>query len=246
MEDKELFNFFRTRSASFEEMPSDELWNKIQNAIEIPKKTSSATISKTAFLITFSLATLVVIVYFINKNKNQIFENSAIPSNKIEVTTLVDSLEINTFQENKISLESKQAKDDTLKKKKLNLKKSTFPLKNGTFPIPNTVFPLLKMDSIQIIDSKILIDTIMIKPKEKGGRLLFETKEILSKSEFDAFVKKILRQTERDFGSLIVIKAKGHQPFRHLVKPIDTLSIQYKQIKNPLIKPDSIYFNKKM
>ncbi|RZJ99010.1 MAG: hypothetical protein EOO46_22975 [Flavobacterium sp.] len=177
-----------------------------------------------------SLATLATIVFVINKNKNQIFENGTNP-NTIKVQTVSDSLEINTFQESTISLDSMLLTEDTLKKKKVDIKKSTIPLKIGTFTIQNTVVPLLKMDSIQIIDSKILLDTMMVKPKAKGGRLLFEIKETLSKSEFEAIVQKVLQQTKTDFGSLVIVKAKGHQPFSHLVKVSDSMMIPHNQIK---------------
>lgn len=240
MEDKELFNFFRTRSASFHEMPSDELWNKIQNAIEIPKKTSSAAISKIVLLTTLSLATVTAIVFLINKNKNQIIDNDPIYPNKFEIQPAIDSLEINTLQESNISLDSSQILEDTLKKRKVGIKKSNILLKDSTFSIQNAVIVPLEMDSIQIIDSKILFDTMMIKPIVKKGRLLFETKQTLSKSEFDLFVEKVLKQTERDFGSLIVIKAKGHKPFRHIVKLTDTT-----RIKDSMTKADSIYHIKK-
>ncbi|RZK11920.1 MAG: hypothetical protein EOO46_05030 [Flavobacterium sp.] len=204
MEDKELFNFFRTRNASFEEMPSDELWNKIQNTIEIPRKTSFRTILKTIFLITFLLATLATIVFVINKDKNQIFENGTNHPDKIKIQRVLDSLNINTFQESTISSDGTQSTEDTLKKKKVDFKKSTLPLKIGAFTIQNTVIPPLEMDSIKIIDSKILIDTMMINPK-----------------------------------------AKGSKPFLNSAKLSETMKIPHKEIKDSLIKVDSIYFNMK-
>ncbi|MFY0483224.1 hypothetical protein ACI6PS_11515 [Flavobacterium sp. PLA-1-15] len=240
MEDKELFHFFKTRSASFDEMPSDELWSKIQNAIEIPKKTSSATISKIVLLTTLSLAIVTAIVFLINKNKNQIIDHDPIHPNKLEIQPAIDSLEINTLRESTISLDSSQILEDTLKKRKVVIKKSNILLKDSTFSIENAVIVPLEMDSIQIIDSKILFDTMMIKPIIKKGRLLFETKQTLSKSEFDSFVEKVLKQTKRDFGSLIVIKAKGHKPFRHIIKLNDTT-----RIEDSMTKADSIYNIKK-
>lgn len=245
MEDKALFHFFKTRSASFDEMPSDELWNKIQNAIEIPKKTSSATVSKIVLLTTLSLATVTAFVFLINKNKKQIIDHDPVHPTKLEIQPAIDSLETTNLQEKSIAPDSTGTTEDTLKRKKMEVKKSNLLLTDSTFSIPNAVILPLEMDSIQIIDSKIPLNAMLITPIVKEGRLLFETKQTLSESEFDSFVEKILKQTERNFGSLIVIKAKGHKPFRRIVKPPDSMRIPDKQIKDSLLKADSIYLIKK-
>lgn len=249
MEDKELFDFFKNRSASFDEMPADEVWNKIQMNIGTSKKTS-LTISKIALLIVATLAIIVAIAFFANKNK-QIIKNERTYLKEVQTKALKDSLTTIITQKD-TTLNNIKSITDTLKKRKIVPKKTIISLKKDTVISPPTIVP--EMESIEIIKSKTLLDTVSFKPQVKGNRLLFETKKVLSKTEFDTFVQKVLKQTELNFGSLIVVKARGHKPFRHLVKLPDKIKIPHNVIKpanyttriilkDSLVFKDSIYFD---
>jgi len=246
MEDKELFDFFKNRSTSFDEMPSDALWNKIQTNMNASKSSTFFSASKIIILTLLTLATVLIGVFIytnfkisieektIHPKANEIIEqpNATPPGIVSEIDTLKNRAEI-----------------DTLKPKKALFKKPIVTVKKDTFMV-------LKTDSLKIIDSKFDIDSLKIQPLVKGNRLLFETKQLLTPIEFNWFVQKIIDETKMNYGALIIIKAKGNKPFRHIVKFPEKISIAKKTIqsihytpklivKDSMIVSDSIYFDLK-
>lgn len=249
MEDKELFDFFKNRSASFEEMPSDDVWYKIQINMKASKETS---FSPTPKIITWSVLALVAVVtilLFIPKEAQPTIENK---NNKpTQDKTIVDA----NSSKNDSVIKTISPQIDTLKRKKFFKKNPVTSLIDTTSFIKK-LQPALKIDSLGVGDSKLVIDSLKIKPQVKGNRLLFETKQLLTTTEFDSFVQKVLEETKTNYGALIIIKAKGHKPFRQIIKFPEKISIPMKTIqttyyttklivKDSMITKDSIYFNPK-
>ncbi|MDR6969232.1 hypothetical protein J2X31_003259 [Flavobacterium arsenatis] len=250
MEDKELFDFFKNKSATFDEMPSDEVWNKIQTNIVAPKSTTFFSIAKVIILSTFILATAVTIGILLYTNSKTIIED--------EIITPKDNIlsQEPSSTESEIDILKNPAKADTLKPKKVLVKKSIIVVKSDTITVLKRLHPFLKTDSIKTISPIIEIDSLKIKPPVKGNQLLFETKKSLTKTEFDSFVQKILEETKTNYGTLVVIKAKGHKLFRQIVKFPEKLQIPQTIIepshytseiirKDSLLTKDSLYFNLK-
>jgi len=252
MEDKELFDFFKNRSTSFEEMPSEALWNKIQTNIEASKSTTFFSASKIIILSVLVLATALIGVFIYTNFKTSIEEKTIHP-NVNEIIEQPSSTASRIVSE--IDTLKKRAETDTLKPKKA-FKKPIVTVKKDTFMVFKKLQPLLKTDALKVIDSKFDIDSLKIKPLVKGNRLLFETKQLLTPIEFDSFVQKVLDETKTNYGALIVIKAKGNKPFRQIVKFPEKISIPKSTIqpihtttklimKDSMIVSDSIYFNTK-
>lgn len=104
MKNKDLDNFFKSKSDSFNEMPSDDLWKKIQNNL------SQEPQPKSNFRKTFIMASLPIIALF-------------------SVTTLILNINNNSEKTDKTIL----SKDSVVKKKSpsvFDLKDSTLKLKN--------------------------------------------------------------------------------------------------------------------
>lgn len=253
MEDKELFDFFRNRSNSFEEMPSDALWNKIQTNIKTSKSTTFFTASKITIFSVLIVA-MTLIGFFVYTDSEASIEDKTIHPKENRIIKQPSSNESEIISE--IDTLKNRAEADTLKPKKVLVKKLIATVKKDTFSVFKKLLPGFKIDSLKIIDSKFDIDSLKIKPLVKGNRLLFETKQLLTTIEFDSFVQKILTETETNYGALIVIKAKGNKPFRHIVKFPEKNSIPKSTIqpahyttklivKDSMIISDSIYFNTK-
>lgn len=246
MEDKELFDFFKNRSASFDEMPSDDVWNKVQSNMEASRKTSFYPTSKIIKWSVLALAAVVTIIFFIPKEAQTTIEKTNNKPTPNE--TIVDA--------NSSEKDSLIKNTDTLKRKKVFIKKNLVTRLTDTVSVFKKLQPILKNDSIEIADSKIIIDSLNIKPQVKGNRLLFETKQLLTATEFELFIQKVLAETKTNYGALIVIKAKGNKPFRQIVKfpeknifPKTTIQSAHFTtqliLKDSMIISDSIYFNKK-
>ena len=246
MEDKELFDFFRNRSASFDEMPSDNVWNKIQTNMEASKETSFFPTSKIIKWSVLTLAAVVTILLFIPKEAQTTIKNTN--NKQTQNETIVEA----NSSENDSIIKTNTPLMDTLKRKKVFKKNLVTTLKD-TVSVIKKLQPVLKIDSLEAADSRVALDSLTIKPQVKGNRLLFETKQFLTTTEFDSFVQKVLAATKTNYGALIVIKAKGNKPFRQVVKfpekntiPKTTIQPAHYTSKivivDSLLKNDSIYF----
>lgn len=252
MEDKELFDFFRNRRTSFDEMPPDKVWNEIKTNIEVSKKTSFSLASR---IITWGILVLLAvatIMFFIPKDTQTAIEdtNNKPTENKPVVET--NPSEKQNASEN----DSANEETDTLKPKKVFIKKSLVKRLKHTVPVIKNPQPIFKSDSIVVIDAKEEIDSLIIRPQIKGNRLLFETEQLLTAIEFESFIQKVLEETKTNYGALIVIRAKENKPFRQVVKFPEKINIPKTNIltrhyttkillKDSLITNDSINFNLK-
>ena len=50
------------------------------------------------------------------------------------------------------------------------------------------------------------------------GRIIISVKDKLTSFQFRQLINKTVTENENQFGSLIIIKAPGHQPFRQIIK----------------------------
>lgn len=252
MDDKELFDFFRNRRASFDEMPSNEVWNKIKTNIEPSKKPSFPLASR---IITWGLLVLLAvatIMFFIPKDTQTAIEDTNTKPIQNETVVETNPSEKQNASEN----DPVNEEIDTLKPKKVFIKKSLVKRLKHIVPVIKKTQPILKSDSIVVVDAKVEIDSLITRPQIKGNRLLFETKQLLTAIEFESFVQKVLEETKTNYGALIVIKAKGNKPFRQVVKFPEKINIPKTNIltryyttkillKDSLITNDSINFNLK-
>jgi len=249
MEDKELFDFFKNRSVSFEEMPSDDVWNKIQKNIQASKERSFSPTSRTITWSILALAAVVTILLFIPKEAQTTIENTI--NNPTQNETIVDA---NSSQNDSV-IKTIIPLIDTLKRKKVFKKKLVTSLMD-TVSVKKKLQPVLKVDSLEVADSRLIIDSLNIRPQLKGNRLLFETKQLLTTTEFESLIRKVLDETKTNYGALVVIKARGNKPFRQIVKFPEKNSMLKTNIqpahytsklilKDSMIILDSIYFNMK-
>jgi|GEM_PF-6500904 len=256
MEDKELFDFFKNRSASFDEMPPAELWNKIQINIDASRSKSFFSVSKIIILVILTLATVLTIGIFVFKDGNSTSKNATISPEEKERMEQSNAPEIRILPEIDSIGNRLETVTDTLKIKKVLVKKPIATIKNDTVPVIKKLQPVFKNDSIQIIAHETIFDSLKIKPQVKGNRLLFETKNPMTIIEFDSLVQKIVQENKTNYGALIIIKAKGHKTYRHIVKFPEKISIPKTPlrplltkgkvvIEDPPTKPDSISFNQK-
>ncbi|WP_413999976.1 energy transducer TonB [Flavobacterium sp. W1B] len=80
MKNKDLDNFFKSRSNSFNEMPSDDLWKKIQNNLTTEPNPKS-NFKKTFFTMALPIITLISIASLYLNNYNSVKSNKIILNN---------------------------------------------------------------------------------------------------------------------------------------------------------------------
>lgn len=211
MTDNQLYDFFKTRSNSFDEMPSELLWNKISENInsEIPPVSRKFLSSRILLLLILALISAVLLVVYFSSHEPQIQK----PVEKKEIIIEKQVIMETQTVSNEIPVKS----IDTVKKKRFQRSFRILSTK-GIAVTPNaTNVANSKVEIPEIAEQK-ANDSLKFKPQIAGNRYLYENKAQLTKEEFDVFVKEVLKENELNHGRLIVIKSKGHIPFRQFIK----------------------------
>lgn len=236
MTDNQLYDFFKTRSNSFEEMPSDALWNKINQNInrEIPQISKKFISAKTVLLLIFAVISTTLLVLFFSNNKPEIQK----PVEKKEIITNKKSILIESKMDD-VTREIPVRNSDTVKKKRFQKHFKILSTKNSV-AAPEPVSLISPKAETPEVAKQNVSDSLKFKPQIIGNRYLYESKEELTDEEFDLFVKKVLKENELKYGRLIVIKSKGHIPFRQFMKkPLKSLEITSSTAK---LKPESVIY----
>lgn len=245
MTDNQIYDFFKSRSNSFDEMPSDDLWNKInQNLNSQDSEVSNSFISKKVlFLILATTSALFLTLYFLNNYK----EKSLPPNDKKEI-----QLENKEIAKPEVTINYQEVvikKIDTTKRKRVpKMAKKLIYYKRFESIQTNSNTTNPKVENLKI-DSLKPNEDIDIKPQVLGNRYLFQSQKQLTKEEYDLLVKKILKENELNYGKLIVIRVKGQKPFRQIiqsnVKSCDTIKARIIFPSFHVKAQDSIHFIKK-
>lgn len=244
MTDNQLFDYFRKNVDVFNENPSENLWTAInqnlnRNSFKSPKTNilKKITLSTTAIIFT-----AILIFYVINKGRNSI-------ENTVDIKTKSDS--ILTISE----VEPTQKIEDTTKKKK-NYKRINV-INMAKIPVAQPFIPIIEIKPTAINPSKINVnDSLKYVPKILANRYFFETFQSLSSEDFAIYIDEILERNKKNYGKLIIIKAKGQKPFRKIIPKMDyepkatninnlkKAFIPYKRIKlskdSTLVEHDSV------
>lgn len=155
MKNKDLDNFFRSRSNSFDEMPSDDLWKKIQHNLE-QKPKSRFNIKKITIMALPIAVVITAVAVYLNSN-NTVKPDATIPNNDTVKTE--KKLSVPEFD---IQLESAS---DTLILRKTAAKEKTADKKQ-------TLIQTVKKENIQLsgFQEKIYsLEEVEEKPKYPGG-----------------------------------------------------------------------------
>ena len=227
MQDNELYTFFKERSGSFDETPSDTLWTKIEPGLD-KKPEPIKTVKPTTLL--YIICSLILIggiaaYLFFSKTDGLIKtkEPIAVP---LKVTPIVTTEEI--------PLETPV--NDTVKRKK------TFQALNKN---PKQEVPFRKIESQNGVLERAqqLVDELFdadYKTEKLPGRTIVTVKGKISTKLFQQLIEQTLDKNEKAYGDVIIIKAFGHKTFRKLIKIPES---EAKIPTNGIIYRDSSYIH---
>jgi hypothetical protein len=203
MTDNQLFDHFKSNISVFNEMPGDALWAKIEGGLSTKK-----TIKLNHFLyIGCGLVLLAGILLYLFHKDETIVKPPAIPQTKQSIYTKNSTNVVPTDAIQEITVNS--TTPDSVKK--IRFKVITAPAPVGK-PIP---FTTIIKDSIKQSGQHERVPSIKV--QELPGKVIVTTTERLTLEEFDELKRTITEQHKSDLGMLIIIKAPGHQPFRHKI-----------------------------
>lgn len=211
MTDNQLYDFFKTQSNSFDEMPSDIVWNKINKELRLETSpiSNNAILKKIALLV-LATALISFLIYLFSDKSEQV--PSPVKKETITKDKGIIKIDSNSGTQEKFE----KVTSDTTKRKRIPFKRIGLLPAKQIVPIPSSTMAVLP-DSIKIINPAVN-DTLKYKPQILGHRYLYESKEELTKEEFDLFVQEVLKENEQHYGRLLVIKSKGHIPVRKLIQ----------------------------
>lgn len=239
MQDNELYSYFRERKDSFNEVPDDGLWTKIDaglNAAPVVPAAAKLTLIKKIALAAAATAITVTTAVLIYKNVSQAPEK-VIPHNILPVREM-DAVTEPVHTPEPV---------DTVKKKKAKQAAKIIafrPVKDSA-KVQKPAF--MKFRAINVADSVIAAKPT-VRTQHYGSTIKISTKEILSKAAFDTLVAQSLKTYRTQSGKILVVMADGHKPFRQVIGVMDNK--QYGRIKgakpviDTLALPGTISFKK--
>lgn len=240
MQDNELYSYFRERKDSFNEVPDDGLWAKIDAGLNaapvVPAAAKLTLIKKIALAAAATAITVTTAVLIYNKNVSQARE-------KVIPRTTVSESKTDAITEHVHT----QEPTDTVKKQKAKQAANIIafrPVKDSA-KLQKPVF--MKFRAINTADSAISIMPEII-TQQYASTIKISTKEILSQAAFDTLVAQSLKTYRTQSGKILVVMADGHKPFRQVIGVMDNK--QYGRIKgvkpviDTLTLPGTISFKK--
>ncbi len=245
MKDQELFTYFKINSKSFEEMPSYDLWNKIeQNLQQKPSyKIDEKSILLKLILLILIILTIVVMVF--KKENNLLKKETLIKNDTVKKAKIIKNYDsTGTNQNKKVIVEEKISNPtDFINRTEIKPKLikdsikviSSTPLESKDIQLKIVNDDILTTKN-KIIEQKktigfvnIIKDTTIITNKplivptkaiQANNNIIFKTNKELSKEEYDVFLDKIKQQNKDSIGKTLIIKAKGYNTLRIIVKPV--------------------------
>lgn len=224
MSDNELYTYFKDRSTSFNELPGDALWGKIESTLNYNSaRKPFPFLVKIGIAIIIAGITCVLLLNTITNQKTTTPEHKKILNAKShEAIPLTKALETDEVIIATVN--------DTVKKKKRSSSKDKNKNKQAISILPNQSSQYIAFRPItdSLRDKKLqgneLTNTLPHKKTNAitqvmQGRIVV-TGERMSKVEFDDLVKKTLETHKEAHGSLIIVKAPGQQTFRHKIQAL--------------------------
>lgn len=202
MQDNELYNYFRERKHTAEEMPQDALWTKIDAGLNAVPTAATASISAIKAIIIAAAGITITTAALITLNRNE----TKAPVKYDETTTLPrEHIHDKTTERVQLQDTVKPKRVKAADEKKKNSKKFT--------ALPFRVYQ--KNGALNVKDS---IKTSNVIIKNYGSTIKISTKEKLTKIQFDSLVTKALQTYKDEKGKILVVNAIGFTPFRKLIE----------------------------
>ncbi|PZR18937.1 MAG: hypothetical protein DI539_15845 [Flavobacterium psychrophilum] len=250
MTDNELFNHFKTQSTTFEEMPGEDLWAKIESGLNNTKPTRSSNIL--LFIACGILVTALTTWYFITT------ESVAKISPAIEpvTTTAPEPKNIAPLkpQLNVFTSAEAPAERTTSTQTPVILNNTETVVTTATDSVKKTIIRTAKIKTVSKTEKTVAepyvkfmshskgavaplseSPTFEVEKKETIGSVVITTKQKITTAEYNQLIADMLNEYETSIGSLLTIKAPGHKPFRIVIQYNRTETLQAIPTKDSLI-----------
>jgi hypothetical protein len=218
MNDTELYEYFKSQTDIFNEMPSDEMWNKISVALNEAKQPAvpKAFLPKLFLLLTVILGSATGLIFSdrdTDKDLDPLIEKKAFPTTKDSIRDIQRSSTKVLFHKQIKKPETKSALPGAsivyFKRIKTQNAKPEEPAATAKTKALNGT------DNLEIEEYAPEI------PKSEraafGNRIVITSRERLSKAAFDSLVSRTIKANSDASGKLVVVKAPGHKTFSKFI-----------------------------
>lgn len=230
MTDNELFNHFKTQSIALEEIPSDELWSKIEAGLDNTKPTGKSNVL--LFIVCGILLTASIAWYFATPDSIDTIalpiqtgttiapgpENSNTDAHEEKITLPNPNAGKTTSVKNHISVQNPvdivAVKQDSVKKITVRTAKITVATEQKSVSDPSVKFISYKKGTVAPLEKSL---TFEVQKKETFGNIIIITKQKITTEEYNRLIADMLDTYESKPGALLTIKAPGHVPFKKVM-----------------------------
>ncbi len=213
MQDNELYSYFREWKDTFNQVPDNSLWQKIDSGLtNTPAATATTAkltlIKKLAIGVVSGITVTAAVLVYNNKP-------SAIQEKPKEIVLPAPTVVSREVTAPEPVVEKPQ---DTVKKKKIKKISKTVPFRtiNDTLQTKPAIKSFKAFKTPSAADSvKKIIPTILT--QQYGTTIKISTKEILSKAAFDTLVAQSLKTYRTQSGKILVVMADSHKSYRKVI-----------------------------
>lgn len=241
MNDQELYDFFKNRSDSFNEIPTAALWSRItetlDQSLQAAKSPKSKVTKKILLLVLVALLTALCALYLKKNTADQPINPDNPQKQSVATPTTIYKQEYtNTVQPNDTTVlngsfynQTQIMQPQKIQPVGISIKKDS--LSTNSFKPFHRIKPENK-------SSDSTNEDLEIHKQVYKNRIVIRSKKQLSQTQFDSLKEKSLKENENSYGLLIIIMAKGHPVFRKQIpKPIQFQSpkpfVRILSIKQP-------------
>lgn len=227
MTDNELFNHFKTKSIRCNEMPSNDLWVKIENSLNNNKPAFKPHMF---FAIALGLIMITAITFYMLFSTDKtikspvtpiVIKQSVVspiqPSAITEVSSISISKEERTITKVNPEIISipttspEKTITDSVKKVQIRTAKVT------EITLTHTAQPAINFHKTNDTLTKTQLTTYEVIKKETPGNIIITTKEKITKDEYKQLILDMADEYKNHSETLLTIKAPGHKLFKKVV-----------------------------
>ncbi|OYU81035.1 MAG: hypothetical protein CFE23_05950 [Flavobacterium sp. BFFFF1] len=219
MSDQELFDFFKNGRDAFDEMPSDNLWNKIDTGLKAEKAVKKAAATKTLLISVIALLTVFIgiILYIVltDKEQNQLprlpqKQEVIVPQILTDSVVTIDTMRREIRKEIRDNAPEKKrnaAEKETIDELSIDKKEDQRTIEPKTEPQVYRVTSATK-------EPEVIANTEVYK-----NRIVIRATNPLTDAEYELLKKRAVEKNQSETGKLLIIFAPGRPAYRVKLKP---------------------------
>ncbi|MGK4566918.1 energy transducer TonB [Flavobacterium sp. 3HN19-14] len=215
MKDPELYDFFKKGSEAFDEMPSADLWGKIDAGLKEGKKAKSAQSLLIKILLLLAAAALTAWIYFELTKENSAFPKeikNTIPLIEIKTETADTLRKVDSINESQMLQENPKA---IISKPKITAAAPEVQVveENELYAWPATKSEdPVNQNEVIAAKKEDIAETTVFK-----NRIVMRTTKKLTDAQYDELIANAIEKSKDNYGMMLIVIASGRPAYRKVI-----------------------------